>query len=179
MVPNRTCHGDQPCDNGSNADLKCILGPRKTQLEASDMSFPCSRRVKLLVKINTYTSELPQSCTAAIRPILLTSQDAERAQWLSLAKQKLVKTTTTKAVTNSLSSVWFQSPCHNSPLVMSVGSLRSSDSHDSDWFSQGYTKETQRTSLVPTALLMDLCIGSVACVKHCGGNQHKGEPCHP
>ena len=29
------------------------------------------------------------------------------------------------------------------------------------------------------SLLMDLRIGSVACVKQCGGNQHKGEECHP
>ena len=42
MVPNQTCHGDQPRDKGDKADLKSILGPRKTQLEASDMSFPCS-----------------------------------------------------------------------------------------------------------------------------------------
>ena len=54
MVPNRTCHGDQPRDKGDKADLKSILGPRKTQLEASDMSFPSSRGVKLFGKFNTY-----------------------------------------------------------------------------------------------------------------------------
>ena len=37
MVPNQTCHGDQPRDKGDKADLKSILGPRKTQLEASDL----------------------------------------------------------------------------------------------------------------------------------------------
>ena len=42
LVPNQTCHGDQPRDKGDKADLKSILGPRKTMLEASDMSFPSS-----------------------------------------------------------------------------------------------------------------------------------------
>ena len=31
-----------PRDKGDKADLKSILGPRKTMLEASDMSFPSS-----------------------------------------------------------------------------------------------------------------------------------------
>ena len=179
MVPNRTCHGDQPCDNGSNADLKCILGQRKTQLEASDMSFPSSRRVKLLVKINTYfrvASKLYSSHTSnpVNQPRFRTCPVIVVWPSKSLSGPRPPKRWPTVWVLSGSSH-----PVTTAQFVMSVGSLRSSDSHDSDWFSQGYTKETQSTSLVPTALLMDLCIGSVAWMQQCGGNQHKGEPCHP
>ena len=67
---------------------------------------------------------------------MLKIQDSERAQWISLAKHKVVSMTTTKAVDNRLSSAWFQSPCHNRPLISWVGSLRNLDSRDSGWFSQ-------------------------------------------
>ena len=60
MVPNRTCHGDQPCDKDDQGDLQFILGPRTGKLSL--------RGIKSMPPICTIDKSLvriPCSCLVA------------------------------------------------------------------------------------------------------------------